>query len=152
VERRQAQASSFSRISRWISSAWAEAYAHAFTRSEARSVRAELNELAASSSGEASEPRPGALLRRRVNEFGALHRNRGTGRAAMQMSPLNETAPAPAFDLGATARRTWLLFGARSRSGRGARRDDDDDDDLPRPNAIATLFPFLRIPPQPLPA
>jgi hypothetical protein len=67
----------------------------------------------------------------------------------MQTSPLNETAPARALDRGATARRTWLLFGARSR---GARRDDrdDDDDDLPRPNAIATLFPFLRVPPQPL--
>lgn len=61
------------------------------------------------------------------------------------MTPLgNDTSPRRTRDLAEQARRAWTLLGGSSRRGRDDRRDDDDDDDdLPRPNAIATLLPWL---------
>ncbi|MGK4007496.1 hypothetical protein WMF31_33050 [Sorangium sp. So ce1036] len=63
----------------------------------------------------------------------------------------NTTSPGRARDLAEQARRAWTLFGSRSPRRRDERRDDDDDD-LPRPSAVVTLFPLLRLGASPLPA
>ncbi len=64
------------------------------------------------------------------------------------MTPLgNDASPRRTRDLAEQARRAWTLLGGHSRRERDddRRDDDDDDDDLPRPNAIATLLPWLSL-------
>lgn len=69
---------------------------------------------------------------------------------------IDPASPARARDLAAQAWRACVTFGSRSLRDLDPRNgnddSDNDDDDMPRPNAVVTVFPFLRFASRTLPA